>query len=291
MPRLAPLLFTALLLLAACGESALDDPDAIAERIAAAAAENFEGVRDFTVRGDGMVVHFRRAGADSLAFFEGRAFTDDSARQEVVLPYALPNGVQLGRGLRGNARLAGTVERDGETLYVLDADDPGPVLGAPDGAPTTIDSIRVYVDAEAFRVREVVVTTPQTSLDPEADASAAPLVNRRRFGDFRTVDGVALPFLITTQISGVVVPEETRAVQGGMLELQRRQAQQLPAAERARVLEQIENRRRFLTTGELEETFAVEAAEVNAGIPEGTFGTPPGAGPPLEAPPAGPAGE
>ena len=260
-------------LLTAC-QDRLDDPDAIADRLAARTVENYEGVHDFTVRGDGVVVYFRRTGADSLAQFEGRAFTDDSLRQPVPIPYALPNGMQLASGLHHNAVLAGTTELRGETAYVLDAISPALLLGRPGGAPTRLDSVRVLVDAGSFQVREVRMTTPQTSLDPAADSTAPPLVQRQLYGDFRTVQGLTLPFQVSTRISGVVVPEDARAVEGGMLELRRRRAQQLPPAERERVLREVEERERFLRSGEMEQAFTVEEVRVNAGVPEDAFAAP-----------------
>ena len=279
--RSASLLLLASLALTACGEGeALTDPDAVADRIAAQAAADFEGIRDFTVRGavdgEGVVAFFRRAeNADSLVFFDGRAVTDDPAQTPVPLSYSLPSASQIARGLRGNARLAGTTEVDGVRAYVLEADDPGVLVGAPAGAGSSLDSVRILIDAESFHVREVRLSTPQTALDPDAPADAPPLVQRQRYDDFRTVDGLSLPFRTTTVLSGVVIPDESRIVQGGMLDLQRRQAQQLPPDERARVLADVERQLRFLETGEQEQSFVVTSVEVNAGVPDDLFAPPP----------------
>src|SRR5690606_38532810 len=184
-PLLLALLLSAASLLGAC-QGRLEDPDAIADRVAARAAENYAGVRDFTLHGDDLVIYFRRAGADSLATFEGRAFTDDSLREAVALPYHLPNAMELARGLRGNARLAGTADLDGERVYVLDAIDPAAVTGA----ETAIDSLRVLVDARTFQIREIrVAEPPPTDSAATPDPDAPPLVTRQRYGDFRTADG------------------------------------------------------------------------------------------------------
>lgn len=279
MPRTAfrlVLLLLVPLALAAC-EERLTDPEAIADRIAEEALANYEDVRDFTVHGvdasgEGVVVYFRRTEPDSLAAFEGRAFSDDSLRTPVALPYALPNAMQIARGLRANARLAGTVALDGDAAYVLEANDPGALIGTPGAGASTLDSIRVLVDAETFHIREVRVTTPQTSLDPEAAAGAPPLVQRQRYSDFRSVSGLALPFHIQTTLSGVAVPAEVRMTQGPTLEIQRRAAEQLPSPQRERALRDLERQLRLIRDGAMDETFTVSTVQVNAGIPEGTFG-------------------
>ncbi|HLT46626.1 MAG TPA: hypothetical protein VK002_05305 [Rubricoccaceae bacterium] len=270
-PLLLALLLSAASLLGAC-QGRLEDPDAIADRVAARAAENYAGVRDFTLHGDDLVIYFRRAGADSLATFEGRAFTDDSLREAVALPYHLPNAMELARGLRGNARLAGTADLDGERVYVLDAIDPAAVTGA----ETAIDSLRVLVDARTFQIREIrVAEPPPTDSAATPDPDAPPLVTRQRYGDFRTADGLTLPFYTNTLITGIPVPDEVRLVQGGMLEIQRRQAQALPPAERARALRRIETQIRIIRQGEFEQAFSVDAVRVNAGVPEDAFVPPP----------------
>jgi hypothetical protein len=267
-------LLLAALALAAC-EGRLTDPDAVAERVAERAAANYEGVRDFAVTGGGAVVYFRRTGPDSLFTFESRAFSDDARRQPIPLPYTLPNALQLARGLRGNARLAGTVELDGGRAYVLEASDAAVLIGAAPGPGAGLDSIRVLVDAETFQVREIRVAAPQSALDPAADSTAPPLVQRQRYSDFRTADGLTLPFQTHTLISGIAIPEEARVVQMGMLELQRRQALSLPPVERARALEEVERQVRLIRDGELEESFVVEAVRVNAGVPAEAFAPPP----------------
>src|SRR5690606_16914629 len=83
---------------------------------------------------------------------------------------------------------------------------------------------------------------------------------RQRYGDFRTADGLTLPFYTNTLITGIPVPDEVRLVQGGMLEIQRRQAQALPPAERARALRRIETQIRIIRQGEFEQAFSVDAA-------------------------------
>jgi hypothetical protein len=277
-----------LLALAAC-EGRLTDPDAVADRLAERAAANYEGVRDFTVTGEGAIIYFRRMGPDSLFEFEGRAFTDDSLRQPIPLPYTLPNVMRLAHGLRGNARLAGTVEIEGGRAYVLEADDAGVLIGAPSAGPgADLDSIRVLVDAGTFQVREIRLAAPQAALDPAADAAAPPLVQHQRYSDFRTADGLTLPFQTNTLITGVFIPEEARVVQMGMLELQRRQALALPPAERARALDEVERQMRLIRDGEMEESFVVEAVRVNAGVPAEAFAPPPPAPPPADSSAAAP---
>src|SRR5690606_41351341 len=103
-PLLLALLLSAASLLGAC-QGRLEDPDALADRVAARAAENYAGVRDFTLHGDDLVIYFRRAGADSLATVEGRAFTDDSLREAWAHPYHISNALELSRGFRGTVLL------------------------------------------------------------------------------------------------------------------------------------------------------------------------------------------
>jgi hypothetical protein len=282
MRPVLPLAALLALLAAGCRGGAperLSDPAAIADRVAERARADFEGVRDFTVTGDGLTIYFRRTGPDSLVGFEYRSFSDvgagDSLGRPAPSPYVPPNAVQLARGLRAHARLNGVVSEGDEAIYVLDALDPDAFAGVEAG--TGPDSIRVLVDAETFRIRGVRIVTPQAALDPAAAPDAPPVVERRLYSDFRTADGLTLPFQASIIVEGVVVTPEQRMLQGGALGAQRRQAEGLPQGRREAALRAIDRQIRFLETGVLEEAFTVEAVRVNAGVPEAAFAPrPPG---------------
>ena len=253
-------------LLAACGES-LPDVDTIADEMARRAAANFKGVNTFSVEGDGVAIYFKRVAPDSLTTFDFRALTNDSQRQPVFNPYNLPNVAQLARGVRQNARLVGSQERSDGRVLVLEATDPAMFIGATSDTPgETPSSARVVVDAETFQVLEISLETA-----PFDAASTSPITQRQLYSDFRTVDGLTLPFSAKTIIEGIEVAQEMLMIEGGNLEIARRRASGLPPDKRAAALEEIDNRQLFLETGVMIESFTIELVRVNEGVPEGIF--------------------
>jgi hypothetical protein len=152
-------------------------------------------------------------------------------------------------------------------VLVLEATDPAMFIGTSSDTPgETPSSARVVVDAETFQVLEISLETA-----PFDSASTNPITQRQLYSDFRSVDGLTIPFNAKTIIEGIDVAQEMLMIEGGNLEIARRRASVLPPGERAAALEEIDNRQRFLETGRMEESFSIELVRVNEGVPEGLF--------------------
>ncbi len=256
-----------LLCTAGCGS---DQPsiDEIADGMIARSTADFEDVGSFTVESSNAVIYFRRTGADSLNVFDFRAVTNDSLMQPVFSPYHLPNVVQISKGIRNNASVVGTEVRDGINVIRLQATDPATFVGSSsDATDLAPSSAQLVVDAETFRVIEIALISA-----PLDSTFTRPITQRQVYGDYRTVDGVTIPFVASTFIEGLDVPMEQRMIEGGNLGMARQRTEQLPPGpERDAALAEIDARTEFLQTGIIEESFQVEQVRVNETAPEGLF--------------------
>ena len=176
----------------------------------------------------------------------------DPLVQSLVTAY-LPNVPLLASSLAG-APLSGPFERDGNRVYSLDAGDAAGL----DSTTTGGTSLRVFVDAATFDVREVMRTVRLDSLE-------RPLTSRILYSDFRTESGVTLPWQLRVIQEGLDQLQDPDAliVQGGGLTLQRSQLQaQAPSPERDQRLAEVERQLRLVTEGVEEASVVVRRVTV-----------------------------
>ncbi|MDX1439245.1 MAG: hypothetical protein R3284_05015 [Rubricoccaceae bacterium] len=253
--------------LVGCGDR-LSNPEEIISRVASQAEADYAGIDDFTVMAGNARLYYRRVAEDSLANFELRAVSGDSTNEQAIYdPYHLPNVARLTDGLRDNARFGGSGTLGGHPVLVLEVIDPLKFVGATAGDSLAVgpDSAAVYVDAETFRIREI-------ELKAVPDGADEPLVQRQRYTEFRTVEGLTIPFLASTIVEGIDVPDETRIVEAPGIAMARARAQQLPEGpERDAELRRIQRRERFITQGIMETPFQVDSVWVNRGVPEDLY--------------------
>ncbi|HYE96487.1 MAG TPA: hypothetical protein VD962_09790 [Rubricoccaceae bacterium] len=283
MPRrLAPVLLVFLVAFSACRREppTLTEPGAVLDSLLSRTRAHYEGIRGFTVVTDDAVTIFTREGPDSLLTFSARSVSNDSLQQPVALSYALPNVIALVDALRSTARLAGFDTVGARRVYAIESADPAAFAAAARLLPG-LRAARIAVDAETFDLLELRLT------QPAGDSANAPVVvHRVRYDDYRTVDGLTLPFRQAAITEGLraLIPEEQRIVEGGNLALAEERAALLPPGERERRLREIRQRKRYLTEGILEDEVVVREVRI-------TTGAPPPAAPSLSpAPPASPNG-
>lgn len=220
-------------------------------------AERFEGdlggVDGFTVLVGGFEVRYTRtaAGRDSVpagapAFSVQIAPTDSASVDPLVqaaVTSLLPDVPGLAAG-RGAGALGEPFDREGVQVYALDAT----ALSADTSLAGSTSAV-VYVDARTFRVREVARTVRLDSLE-------RPLSQRLLYDDYRTADGLTLPWRVRVIQSGLdqLMDETMRVVEGGQLGFQREQLRQAaPSPARDVQLAAVERRLRMLREG-VEET-------------------------------------
>lgn len=247
MPRL--LLFALAVVFAACGDAqpsvpTLTTSDELAERMRARFEEAVGGVPGFTVLVGGYEVAYtvRPASAAPETRVGVRVTPTDSASADplvqTLVASHVANAAVLAQSVAGQP-LTAPVLRDGHRVYAFDA---GTAAGLDSLAGT---ELRVYVDAATFDVREVYRAV-------RVDSLARPVSMRLLYDDFRTTDGVTLPWRLRVVQEGLdqLLGDEGRMVQGGQLGLARAQLQQQPPSpERNAQLAQVERQLRMVTEG------------------------------------------
>ncbi len=256
----------------------------VLDRALARYAEDWGGIEDFTVAGDSVVIYYRRIPSpDSLPSYELRAVTTDSLRRLLpVPPFQLPAVPALAEQLRDAARLEEeTALVSGRPAYVLEATDPGLILGGPQRSGLPRFGLRAMFDTETFRLVTLHVETPH---DTEDGDTTATVEQTFRYGDFQTTRGLTLPLRATT-VNRVPVSRARHMMGMGQVGFMRQRAQQLPPDQRAPILAEADRMERQLQTGITESRFIVRAVSANTGVPAELFEPPPG----MLAPPPAPA--
>jgi len=173
------------------------------------------------------------------------------------------------------ATYEGTETIDGYRCHVLYIDDlsalspPQLPATAPPDAP---GSMRMYIDAErSVPLRmDMNVTTTQ-------GGNAQPLQPRVVFSDYRTTDGLTLPWVMEMTMehaTASISPEEREQARQSLEELEARM-KELPEAQR-RMMEgmmegQMTQLRSMLDDGSIRFTVEVQHVEVNTPLPDGVF--------------------
>lgn len=157
---------------------------------------------------------------------------------------------------------------NGQLVDVLEAENPTALIVGPDVQTGDISSARVYVDAATHFVRGVTMEMP-----PPDTSLTDTIIQTVRYEQFREVEGITLPFKITSTTEGLrqLISEELRVVENGNLAIARSQAQQLPAGEKEMQLARIAARERFLNEGIQEDVLTVDSVHVNRPIPPRAF--------------------
>lgn len=260
--RRLPLLFACAALLVACGDAPPEVPTLassadLAERMAARFEDSIGGVDAFSVLVGGYEVRYTVADSGAADRLGVSITPTDSASADplvqAMVAGLVPNVPLLAASL-ADAPLRGPFERDGHQVYALDA---GAAAGL-DSTTTGGTTLSVYVDAATFSVREVYRAV-------RLDSLARPLTSRLLYDDFRTADGVTLPWRLRIVQDGLnqLEDETSRMVEGGQLTLGREQLRTAaPSPERDARLAQVERRLRMLTEGVEEAEAAVRRVTV-----------------------------
>lgn len=252
--------------LAACGDAQPAEPTLtssteLAERMRDRFESSIGGVDGFAVLLGGYQMRYTVSGDTAARGATERlgvsiAPTDSASLDPLVQAMVggyVPNVPLLASSLAG-APLQGPFERDGHRVYALDA---GQAAGL-DSTTTGGTTLRVYVDAATFDVREVYRAVRLDSLE-------RPLTSRLLYDDFRTADGVTLPWRIRIVQEGLDQLEDPtgKIVEGGQLTLAREQLRSQPSSpERTQRLADVERRLRVLTEGVEEATRSVQRVTV-----------------------------
>ena len=228
----------------------------VAERMTARWEQRFAGVDSFAVEGAGLRLIYRATpdsvrAAGGLDWFQTQAVRLDSAALDLtsaeLIEQQIPNVPRIAAGFTG-ATFGGVQTLGGRRGYVLSSEDPGALIGSPGNAGPdagVTQTLRLLVDAETYDVLEVLTTVRVDSLE-------RPLTQRLVYEDFRSEDGLTLPFTVRRVEEGMdqYVTDDQRMIQGGQLGVQKqRLEQQPPSPQRDADLKAVEDQLRMLQGG------------------------------------------
>lgn len=161
--------------------------------------------------------------------------------------------------LAEHASYIGTETVNGTRSHVLRVTDPGAVF---DGASNETETMDYYVDADAYvPLRMVMTMAPQN----EGNGPTSMTIT---FSDYRTVDGLTLPYVMEMTMDLGMSEEQRRQLQQMQEKLEQmpeRQREQMKRMMGQR-FEQMQN----MVAGE-PTTIEVQSVRVNEGLPEGIF--------------------
>lgn len=246
MLRHAPALLL-LVLLGAC-ERGVETRESLLDRMAARYDANRGAVGGFVVTGGGGEATHAALPESASTLPPPTVMPAGEAADPAVLGLLAQQvaNVRLLSDTLRTATLGGPVDRRGHRVYVL--------TSPPQGGRT----LAVVVDAETFDVREIEQAV-------RVDTLARPLVTRLLYDDFRTADGLTLPFRVRQLNEGLdqLIPAEQRRTLGDQARTERSGADLLPpgAARDARKAD-LDRQIRLFTEGIQETELQVERVRV-----------------------------
>lgn len=157
--------------------------------------------------------------------------------------------------LRKHATYSGTEVIDRVNCHVLTVDDPSKMDSGMGG--DQMDQIRYYINAATYQPHEMRATAAQGE-------QGTPLNVEIRLRDYRTVDGLSMPY--RTEIQTDLSPAQKQQMQQmmNMPEEQKNQMRQMMGAEQFDRLERMLNGEALVIN--------VTDLQVNAPLPDGIFG-------------------
>jgi hypothetical protein len=167
--------------------------------------------------------------------------------------------------LSGNAKVTGKEKVDGHDCWVLAAVDASALVEAGSGDVRS-PSVQVWVDPEQNVPRQI-----EMKADARIDGKWTPISMQTHNDDFRTVDGLELPYRTTTILSGqnsTVSDKDRKKMQKSLAQMQKSLAK-MPADRRAMVEPMIKSqmaRLQAMMGDESVETVVTEV-QVNQGPP------------------------
>ena len=244
-----PFLLLALAAVAACAAAPPDTTAAVLERMLARYDANLGGVGGFVVTAAGATATHgalpdSTSDLDPPAIAPAPGQTPDGELVPLLLQQVA--NVRLLADTLRTADLDGPRDLRGRRVYILTR------------TATGGRTLYVVVDAETFDVREI-----EQAVQP--DTLAQPLVTRLVYDDFRTADGLTVPYRVRLINEGLdqLIPETERMVRGGQASVARGQIEMLPPGpEREARRAQLDRDLKLYTEGTQEYDLRIDGVRV-----------------------------
>lgn len=163
-----------------------------------------------------------------------------------------------------HASVEGSEEIDGHDTWIVFTDD----LDAMSGQPMADQgmqqgTVRMYVDKDEYILR-------RTQFEGTMDDGSGPreVQMTADMSDYRNIDGVLHPFLVSGQVQGAMDADEAAEMQEQLKEMEQQLAS-LPEALRNQVESQLEQMRSMATGGGMTFSVVTKEVKVNQGPPAG----------------------
>jgi len=177
--------------------------------------------------------------------------------------------------LAQHATYDGTATIDERQAHVLLVDDPSALSARPmpetEGQPEE-GQMRLYVDAERY-----VPLRMEYDVTVEQEGQPQTIRPRVSFSDYRTVDGLTLPWHMEMKMENLnasISPEEREQARQSLEQMEKKM-QEMPEKQRkmmeGMMKSQLDQLRKIIEEGTIEYTVEVQDVKVNAEIPDGIF--------------------
>lgn len=256
--------------------AAAQSVDAVINEMKARYQQQLEAVDSYIIETENYTSYHRKVSRNGEPTYETQTRWNDQAGMFDGLGATespLPSLSQLDT-LALHATYGGTESVDGHRTHVLLVDDPSALGGYSDVPEDDVvnGEMKLYVDADRY-----VPLLMEFTVQVEQDGQMQTMHPRMRMSDYRTVDGLTLPWKMemTMEDLDASISEEERAeARRGLEELEARMAE-MPEEQR-RMMEgmmenQIEQLRQIVEEGSIHFAIEVQDVQVNVPMPDGVF--------------------
>lgn len=250
--------------------------DAVINEMKKRYQQQLETVDTYVVKTNQYTSYHRKVTRDGEAVYETEIRGSTGARLPggMGATSVLQPGLSQLDSLAQHAAYAGTETVDGRETHVLLIDDPIVLSGARPAPPGDMQGrMKLYIDASRY-----VPLRMGAEMQVEQDGQTRAMHPRIRFSDYRTTDGLTLPWIMEMRMNKAnasMSPEE-RAEARKRLEEMEAQMKEMPAEQRemmeGMMKNQLEQLREVLVEGTIDFTVEVQNVQVNTPLPDGVFG-------------------
>ena len=241
--------------------AAAQSVDTVVENLRAAYQRQVETVDTYVVETNLYTSYNRKVTRDGTPTYETvtRLKGNEGSSFATETTPTMTYGLQFDR-LREHATYVGLETVDGVRCHALRVDDPEKVV--PDMGSDAAASMTYYIDAEQHVPVRLLLTPRPTGDGPQ------PSTVTIHMRDYRTVDGLTLPYRMEFQVNMNLSDEERRQMEQALEQMENMPEQQRRMMEKV-MGDQMDTMKQMMGGDPI--VVEVQNVQVNTGIPEGVF--------------------